>query len=326
MSYLQAWLVADPASALPERREPRVCPSVSLIPWFKWGHWPGHGTWVSGEMGSPLSAKMCLSLAVDLTSFVTHFEWDVAKYPAKQPLVSVVDILAKVRGGSSLQGGRTSVTLIVWGHWGESTWPLDPGEAGRHFPGCQRQKAGWGSGHPGNRLMTTCPPIPLPKLLAQSRLTLCDPMDCCPPGSSVYGILQARILEWVAIPFSRGSSQPRDRTWVSCIVDRFFPISTQGNHMYLFQSEKWKSLSLSDSLRPHGLYSPWNSPGRNTSSKPTTRQDGFILQDTPLQGHSEPLGVLSPDPGVRSLCPPLKDADGEVSPSLTPLPPGWLLT
>ena len=94
----------------------------------------------------------------------------------------------------------------------------------------------------------------------------------------------------------------------------------------IFQSEKWESLSLSDSLRPHGLYSPWNSPGRNTSSKPTTRQDGFILQDTPLQGHSEPLGVLSPDPGVRSLCPPLKDADGEVSPSLTPLPPGWLLT
>ena len=42
-------------------------------------------------------------------------------------------------------------------------------------------------------------------------------MDCSPPGSSVHGILQARILEWVAIPFSRGFSQPRDRTWVSCI-------------------------------------------------------------------------------------------------------------
>ena len=43
----------------------------------------------------------------------------------------------------------------------------------------------------------------------QSCLTLCDPMDCSPPGSSVDGILQARILEQVAIPFSRGSSQPR---------------------------------------------------------------------------------------------------------------------
>ena len=46
--------------------------------------------------------------------------------------------------------------------------------------------------------------------VAQSCLTLCDPMDCSPPGSSVHGILQARILEWVAISFSRGSSQPTD--------------------------------------------------------------------------------------------------------------------
>ena len=53
-------------------------------------------------------------------------------------------------------------------------------------------------------------------LVAQSCLTLHDPMDCSPPGSSVHGISQARILEWVAIPFSRGSSGPRDRTRVSC--------------------------------------------------------------------------------------------------------------
>ena len=49
-----------------------------------------------------------------------------------------------------------------------------------------------------------------------------DPMDCILPGSSVHGILQARILEWVAIYFSRGSSQPRNRTHVSCIADRLF--------------------------------------------------------------------------------------------------------
>jgi len=54
-------------------------------------------------------------------------------------------------------------------------------------------------------------------LVATSCLTLCDPMDCSPLGSSVYGILQARILEWVAISFSRGSSLARDRTQVSCI-------------------------------------------------------------------------------------------------------------
>ena len=51
----------------------------------------------------------------------------------------------------------------------------------------------------------------------QSCLTLCDPMDCSPPGSSVHGIPQARILEWVAIPSSRGCSWPGDWTWVSCI-------------------------------------------------------------------------------------------------------------
>ena len=48
-------------------------------------------------------------------------------------------------------------------------------------------------------------------LAAQSCLSLCDPMDCGPPGSSVHGISQARILEWAAVSFSRGSSQPRDR-------------------------------------------------------------------------------------------------------------------
>ena len=51
---------------------------------------------------------------------------------------------------------------------------------------------------------------------AQSCLTLCDPMNCSPPGSSIHGIFQARILEWVAISYSRGSSPPRDRTHVSC--------------------------------------------------------------------------------------------------------------
>ena len=59
-------------------------------------------------------------------------------------------------------------------------------------------------------------------LVAQLCQTLCDPMDCSPPGSSVHGILQARILEWVIIPFSKGSSRPRDQTQVSCIAGRFF--------------------------------------------------------------------------------------------------------
>ena len=62
----------------------------------------------------------------------------------------------------------------------------------------------------GAKLLQLCP-------------ALCDPMDCSPPGSPVHRILQARILEWVAMPSSRGSSQPRDRTptsYISCIGRR----------------------------------------------------------------------------------------------------------
>ena len=60
--------------------------------------------------------------------------------------------------------------------------------------------------------------------VAQSCPTLCNPMDCSLPGFSAHGISYARILEWVAIPFSRRSSQPRDLTRVSCIAGRFFTI------------------------------------------------------------------------------------------------------
>ena len=55
-------------------------------------------------------------------------------------------------------------------------------------------------------------------------ISLCDPMDCSPPGSSIHGILKARILEWVAMSCCRGSSQPRDWTQVSCIASGFFTI------------------------------------------------------------------------------------------------------
>ena len=58
-------------------------------------------------------------------------------------------------------------------------------------------------------------------LVIQSCMTLCNPMDCSPQGFSVHGILQARILEWVAIPFSRRSPWPRDQAQVPCIAGRF---------------------------------------------------------------------------------------------------------
>ena len=74
-----------------------------------------------------------------------------------------------------------------------------------------------------------CVLVPTPQmkvkvLIAQLCPALWDPMDGSPPGSSVHGIFQARILEWVAMPFSRRSSQLRDQTRVSWIAGRFFTI------------------------------------------------------------------------------------------------------
>ena len=67
--------------------------------------------------------------------------------------------------------------------------------------------------------------------VAQSCPTLCDPVDCSLPDSSVHGILQARILEWVAISFSRGSSWPRDQTWVFHVAGRGFTLwATRDSH------------------------------------------------------------------------------------------------
>ena len=91
-----------------------------------------------------------------------------------------------------------------------------------------------------------------------SHVRHCDPMDCSLPGSSVCGILQARILEWVAISSSRGSSPPRDQTWVSCIVGRFFTIC----------------VFLTSSLHPH--QAPHGQAPRGTLSAPGVKIQGQI--------------------------------------------------
>ena len=95
-------------------------------------------------------------------------------------------------------------------------------------------------------------------------------MDCSLPGSSVHGIFQARILEWVAMPSSRGSSQPRDQTQmshVSCIGSRFF--TTSSTWKAQFSSVQFSRSVVSNSLWPHGLkyarlLCPWDFPGKNT--------------------------------------------------------------
>ena len=80
--------------------------------------------------------------------------------------------------------------------------------------------------------------------VAQSSATLCDPMGCSLPGFSIHGIFQARILEWVAISFSRGSSQPRNRTlcFLHC-RQTLYPLSHQG--MRVKEESEKASLKLS---------------------------------------------------------------------------------
>ena len=98
----------------------------------------------------------------------------------------------------------------------------------------------------------------------QSCLTLCDPKDGSPPGSSVHGILQARMLEWVPISFSRGSSQPRDRTRVSCFAGRRFILwASWSVFKTLIESSLWNKNQL---FPPHSSYPLYPLPeGQKTS-------------------------------------------------------------
>ena len=85
----------------------------------------------------------------------------------------------------------------------------------------------------------------------QSCLTLCNRMDCSPPGSSVHGILQARILEWIAMPFSRGSSWPRGWTCVSCLLHwqgGSLPLAPPGKPMHTYIPSFWINLLFAFSI------------------------------------------------------------------------------
>ena len=98
-------------------------------------------------------------------------------------------------------------------------------------------------------------------LVNQSCLTLCDPMDCSPPGSSVHGMLQAKILDWVAIPFSRVSSWPRDQTWV-CHM--------QANS--LLSESPWKPLLFQFSSVAQSCLTLCNPMNRSTPGLPVHHQ------------------------------------------------------
>ena len=128
------------------------------------------------------------------------------------------------------------------------------------------------------------------KVKLLSRFRLCDPMGYSLSGSSVHQIFQARVLEWVAVSFSRGSSQPRDLNRVSCIAGRgFYHLDFPGpSGKSKRENYHVKVKVTSDSLRPHGLYSPWspwNSPGQNTGVGSFSLLQGIF----PTQGYNPGL-------------------------------------
>ena len=93
-------------------------------------------------------------------------------------------------------------------------------------------------------------PVKVKVLVTRSCPTLRDSMDCSPPGFSVHGILQARILEWVTIPISRGSSWPRDQIKVSCIAGRFFIVRATTipySLLKVIKLSQWCYLTISSS-------------------------------------------------------------------------------
>ena len=112
-------------------------------------------------------------------------------------------------------------------------------------------------------------------LVAQSCLTLCDPTDCSPPVSSVQGILQARTLEWITIPFSRGSSWPRDQTQVSCIAGKLFTCNFNVNS-FLFNS------FLFFGLYPPAMTNTCWFPSHHAISFHWTLVHVFLLLDFPI--------------------------------------------
>ena len=96
-----------------------------------------------------------------------------------------------------------------------------------------------------------------PAAAAQVLSCICDPVVCTPPGSSVRGILQARVLEWVAMPSTRGSCRPRDRTWVSYIAGRFFTTEPSGKPLIYLRSLHTVQSTLTDGgMSSHGCPRP----------------------------------------------------------------------
>ena len=124
--------------------------------------------------------------------------------------------------------GRSGNCVLLSGYWHCMIWKLVTSNS-TYDPNSHVCRASWAlqsASDASKTERTLCKThfMCVCVLVAQLCSTLCDPMDCNLRGSSVHGILQARTLEWTAIPFSRGSSWPRDQTQASCIAGRLFTV------------------------------------------------------------------------------------------------------
>ena len=149
--------------------------------------------------------------------------------------------------------------------------------------------------------------------LLQSCLTLCDPVDCSSPGSSVHGNLQARILKWLAVPSSRGYSRSRDWTWVShvsCTCRRvlLYTHSLKGAKADMFYyltfsfSKKKKSCIFKFWAAPCSMWD-LSSPTRDQTHRPCIGRQSLNLWEVPdlLYSLSPALCTAPSYPGLESL-------------------------
>ena len=129
-------------------------------------------------------------------------------------------------------------------------------------------------------------------LVAELSPTLCDQMDCSPPGSSVHGVLQAKILEWIAMPFSRGSSQPRDQTHVSSTEGRFFTAETSGKSSLICRLSQSPEAKIALSTFLHSCLGFSLYLCLRVDPALSSNQPGSILSTTIVFYFSEPLLLL----------------------------------
>ena len=129
---------------------------------------------------------------------------------------------------------------------------------------------GWEEGPRGRGHMCAYGKYALGNTAAMNTMTLGDPMDCGPPGSSVHGIFQARVLEWVAISFSRGSSWSRDQTWVSRTVGRCFTMWAT-REVLPMQLEQWK-VNLRTMYWKMSLKMEWGPPNQSVEENCSSRK------------------------------------------------------